>query len=641
MESRVIMKSKLITAIILLIVLSTLGFAGCRGEPPESSQKQIAEVTRGDLIVSVPADGNLNMPRQVALKFGTPGTVKEIFVVEGQKVKEGTLLAKLDDTTEKLAIASAQYNVELAMNELVEKIHPAFMGYPELYPDTSTVLRVEQAQDELAQVQKLLEQDKYQEAAAELRLAIHDLDASYKMLNVPEITMSLQGYSEILGTPVENYPDISKAIKLLKQDLSRLAEIQALLEQGKYVDAKAELNTEQYKLKETHQLVKSLSGRIRVSQRIGECCQQLTTQGSRAGATGLMPLPYPDTSTSLAWLRQVEEELQKIQACKDSDSCDALELSTLLRMVQHDVDMSQTILEDNELIFRGGVNLKALRGYNLNLQIAEQDLKRYKEELMKTEILAPFDGTVVDIGVKENDQLSSFDYSSKTAVHLVDTRTVEMDGVVDEVDIYKVKAITGIATETKAYKLIDSNATFKTNGITAGARVYNNTSNTVARVTSVDSEIQLALDADIIAKGNSYKVGQEVTITVDALPGVELKGGVTFISPFGTRETGVVEFAVTVSLEPTEVELKGGLTATADIIVEEHKNILMVPERAIKVSPGEYWVEVVIDEKKLTTEKRPVVLGAQGNGFREVVSGLSEGEKIIVEATRGRIPTSP
>ena len=287
-----------------------------------------------------------------------------------------------------------------------------------------------------------------------------------------------------------------------------------------------------------------------------------------------MTLPYPDTSTAFDWLRQVDEELQKIQSCKEGDGCDSLDLATLLRMAQHDIEMSKTILENNELIFRGGLNLKALRAYNLNLQIAEQDLKRYKDELMQTEILAPFNGTVVDIGVKENDQLSAFDYSSKTAVYLVDTRTVEMDGVIDEIDIYKVKE------------------------------------------------------------------GQEAIIIVDALPDVELKGKVTFVSPFGTQETGVVEFPVTISLEPTEVELKGGLTATADIIVEEHENVLLIPNRSIKGSPGDYWVEVVIDEKKLTTEKRPVVLGAQSEGFSEVVSGLSEGEKIIVEATRGRMPTS-
>lgn len=567
------MKNKLTTAIIILIVLSTIGFAGCRGKTPQASQKQIAEVKRGALLVTISADGNLDMPHDVQLKFGSPGTVKTIYVEEGQKVKEGTLLAKLDDTTQKLAIASAQYKVELAMNELIEKIHPALMGYPENYPDTSTVLRVEQAQEELGNVQKFLEQGKYQDAAAELRLALHDLEASYEMLNIPEITMARQGYDDLLGMPVDNYPDITRAIKLLAQDLVTLTGIQTLIEQGDYDKAKVELNAEQSKLSNTHLLVKSFSGRIRVSQRIGACCQQQAVQQPET-STGLMTLPYPDTSTSLAWLSQVEEELQKIQLCKETAGCDTLELATLLRMAQHDVEMSQTILENNEMTFRSGLNLKALRTANLNLQVAQQDLKRYKEELMKTEILAPFDGTVVDIGVKENDQLSSFDYSSKTAVYLIDTRTVKMEGVVDEVDIYKVK------------------------------------------------------------------VGQETIITVDALPDEELKGKVTFISPFGNQTTGVVEFPVTITLDPTETELKGGLTATANIIVEKNENVLLIPNRSIKGSPGNYYVDVVRDEKTMATEKRPVELGAQNEQFSEVISGLSEGEKVIVEATRSRVTTS-
>jgi multidrug efflux pump subunit AcrA (membrane-fusion protein) len=55
---------------------------------------------------------------------------------------------------------------------------------------------------------------------------------------------------------------------------------------------------------------------------------------------------------------------------------------------------------------------------------------------------------------------------------------------------------------------------------------------------------------------------------------------------------------------------------------------------------GEYWVDVVVDEKKMTTEKRPVVLGVQNEQFTEIVSGLVEGEQVVVEATRIRA-TSP
>lgn len=558
-------KNKLTVAISTLIIVSVMSFSGCSKSQPETSNRQIAEVKRSNLIVTITADGSLDMPREVKLKFGTPGTVRDILVEEGQSVNEGALLAKLNDTNQKLAIASAQYNIELAMNELVEKIHPALVGYPDNYPDASTVLRVEQAQDELINVQNFLNESKYQDSVAELRLAIHDLDASYEMLNIPQITLASRGTSDFLGLPIDNYPDITLAIELLQQDIERLAGIQTLIGQGNYDQAKAALNAEQSKLADTHSLIEGFSGRIQVSQRIGACCQQQATQSDTS--TGLMVLPYPDTSTSLDLLKQVEDDLAKVQVCKE-EGCDNLELATLLRMAQHDVDMSQTILEKNELTFRGGLNLKSLRAANLNLQIAETQLKKSKEDLMKTEILAPFDGTIVDIGVKENDQLSEFDYSSKTAVYLVDTRTVKMEGVVDEVDVYKVK------------------------------------------------------------------VGQDAVITVDALPDVELQGKVTFISPLGNQTTGVVEFPVTISLNPTATELKGGLTATADIIIDEHNDVLMVPNRAIKGSAENYWVDVVTDEKKLTTEKRPVVLGAQNEQFTEIISGLNQGEKVIVEAAR-------
>ncbi|MCJ7514499.1 MAG: hypothetical protein MUO89_00800, partial [Dehalococcoidia bacterium] len=74
------MKNKIGTIITILLVLSTIVFAGCGGTQPEASNKQIAEVKRGDLLVTITADGNLTMPREVKLKFGTPGTVRYIYV---------------------------------------------------------------------------------------------------------------------------------------------------------------------------------------------------------------------------------------------------------------------------------------------------------------------------------------------------------------------------------------------------------------------------------------------------------------------------------------------------------------------------------------------------------------------------------
>lgn len=560
--------------IATLITLSTILVAlyACKGGESPLSGKEIVTVSRGDLVVTVSADGTLKMPREVQLRFGTPGTVKAIYVKKGDEVRAGTLLAKLDDTTQKLAIEAAQYKVELALNDLLEKIHPAVMGYPKMYPDPVTAVRAQQAVEELKQALEYLSQGDYVRLAAELRLAIHDLEAVKKLLQVPPVEVSLKRIDETTGDEVENYPEVSLAIRMVQQSIEQLKLVQADFEKGDYSTPKLAAAFQQ--LDRMYQQVKNISGRIQMSQRVGECCQQLMTQGMRTdGATGGMPVTYPDTSTALSILAQVEQALLDLQSCQ-RQSCDELDIATRLRMALHDIETTRSVLESNELVFRSGVNLKALRAANLNIQIVEADLKRAKEELMKTEILAPFDGTVVDIGIKVNDQLSSFDYSTKTAIHLVDTTTIELEGTVDEVDIYKVK------------------------------------------------------------------VGQEAIVTTDALPGVKLKGRVTFVSPVGTSIAGVVEFPVTIALEPSEIELKGGLTASADIVIDSHRNVLILPNRAIKGDPGHHYVEVVADQQKGITEKRQVQIGAQSTAFTEIVSGLDEGEKVVMEPARIRSPLS-
>ena len=83
------------------------------------------------------------------------------------------------------------------------------------------------------------------------------------------------------------------------------------------------------------------------------------------------------------------------------------------------------------------------------------------------------------------------------------------------------------------------------------------------------------------------------------------------------------------------------MTATANIIVEKHANVLLISNIAIKGSENNYWVDVVIDEKTQTTEKRVITLGAQNDKLTEVISGLKEGEKVIAEITRAPTTLQP
>lgn len=74
--------------------------------------------------------------------------------------------------------------------------------------------------------------------------------------------------------------------------------------------------------------------------------------------------------------------------------------------------------------------------------------------------------------------------------------------------IYRLDGVsTGTTTSTSSGKLIDTGATFQTDGVTKGMQVFNTTDSTTALVSSVDSETQLTLSSDIFTIGESYEVG--------------------------------------------------------------------------------------------------------------------------------------
>jgi len=538
--------SKRLIKIVTLVIISAVALSSCAQQKKEILPSQMAPVTRGDLILSVSSDGNLDMPNQVRLKFGTPGTVKlvpaEQYKLKGKPVKAGTLLAKLDNTTQLLTVKAAQYAVEQAINSVIQGC--CGPRYPTFYTLATALMRFEQAQDEVGKARDLVNASKYADASSNIALAKYDLDAARSVYANPELDTFQTQYND-MNQPTPLFPELIQIVNVLDTQITALKNVQQLLEAGDYPGASQALDILTVSLDETHALVK---------------------QNSRLPGV----YTYPDTSTSLAISRQVLDALLQLQVMLMQDNFDRTKASEKLRMAEHDLLMSNMILNESETIYRAGLNPQTLRTYNINIETAMINLEKAKQELLKTEIIAPFDGTIVAVDVKGNDQLSQFDYSSKTAVYLVDTKTIRMTGIIDEIDITRVQ------------------------------------------------------------------VGQEAMLTVDALPGQRLKGNVRFVSPFGTLQSGVVNFPVEIYLDKTEnVDLlRGGLTATADIITGKRENVLQVPNRAIKGLAGDFWVDVVTNASTAATEKRPVKTGLQNKKSTEIISGLKEGENVLIEAIK-------
>jgi RND family efflux transporter MFP subunit len=126
------------------------------------------------------------------------------------------------------------------------------------------------------------------------------------------------------------------------------------------------------------------------------------------------------------------------------------------------------------------------------------------------------------------------------------------------------------------------------------------------------------------------KLGQETVITVDALPDMEYKGTVSSIYPVPVTLGGIVLYNIKIDLDVSaDSEVKVGMSASADIVLSKQSNALLVPSRAvIEDSQGNPLVKVMVNDQ---VEERPVVVGISDSLETEIISGLTEGELILVE----------
>lgn len=136
---------------------------------------------------------------------------------------------------------------------------------------------------------------------------------------------------------------------------------------------------------------------------------------------------------------------------------------------------------------------------------------------------------------------------------------------------------------------------------------------------------------------NKVQVGQEVTITADAVEGVTFSGVVDTVNINGTTVSGQTNYPVTVVINDPQ-DLKPGMNVSADIIVERAGTVLCVPVDAVNRGSDKPTIQVaqegaldengnVVDPSKLET--REVTLGRNDNDNIEITSGLSEGEIVV------------
>lgn len=145
------------------------------------------------------------------------------------------------------------------------------------------------------------------------------------------------------------------------------------------------------------------------------------------------------------------------------------------------------------------------------------------------------------------------------------------------------------------------------------------------------SEVYVKGKVDESDIGKVY-LGQPSRIKVESFKDKTFNGKVTKISPMGVEKDNVTTFEVRVSINNPGGELKAEMTANAEILLEEHKNVLQIPEGAI-IYDNQKKASVEVPDPKGKEGKRKVAvnIGISNGAKTELLSGLKEGDQVVLQ----------
>jgi HlyD family secretion protein len=163
-------------------------------------------------------------------------------------------------------------------------------------------------------------------------------------------------------------------------------------------------------------------------------------------------------------------------------------------------------------------------------------------------------------------------------------------------------------------------------GTTASTSNTGSTPIVISDLSSLEAQVQIA-ETD----RPRVKQGQTVELTFNAVPSLTITGKVAEIDAVGTSSSGVVTYGVTITFDVQNPQLNPGMTAAASIVTNVVSEAVLVPNGAVKTdTSGGKYVQVLSDPAG-QPEDVTVTVGASNDSQTQVVSGLKGGENVVVQ----------
>ncbi len=137
-------------------------------------------------------------------------------------------------------------------------------------------------------------------------------------------------------------------------------------------------------------------------------------------------------------------------------------------------------------------------------------------------------------------------------------------------------------------------------------------------------------EADI----NKVKADQPVTVTMDTYPGLVLKGKVTKIAQTAAAQNDwgsdddVKKFKVEITMdEMSGVVLRPGISAKAEIFIEERPDVVFVPRQAVFLEEGKHFVFAMRGDSPTKIE---VKIDVSSDNYTQILDGVKEGDRVLL-----------
>jgi HlyD family secretion protein len=574
---------------------------------PKAEGPQMATVTRGKVLKTVTADGTLRALTSVSVKSDAGGKIIQLAVDVGDVVKKGDLIAKIDPTDTQTAYTQALAGMESSQAQLTSAQAQA------------------RAQPAMTQASIGQAAGSYQAAEMDLRRlqsATQPRDRADARTNLDKAKAALASAKENLSRlKVATHPvsraearsgldQANAALRQAQQNLARLKQAthpQAVINAQAALDkARSDLTSAEREVKRHRALYDK--GFVSLSTVQDKENARDSAQASFDTAQERVNTVKDDQAAELA---ATEAQVQQAEAARvsaqrkwdaiDSDQgaerrsaeaavqeAEAGYSAALRRWNTLDSDQAAEMASSRAKVDQARNSLASARANSVQQQVrqaevvnqraavtkANAEVSQTKTSLGYTTITAPRDGVILQKDVEEGTIVNSGRSGVAAGVSIVelgDLSTMYVDVNVDETDL-----------------------------------------------------------ADI-------KVGQQVEISVESLQGRKVTGSVTRVDPQATTTSNITTVKVEIEVLDHDTRLMPGLSAECTFLVGERDNVLTLPAQAVRERDGKHTVTVLAQGKPAQgppgapqTTTLPVEVGLTSDDTVEIVSGLQEGDKVVL-----------